>query len=199
MELTWSNYSIAMGPTGNVVLEWNVNSPPLQARQEKWGKGGTGEQTVGEGPQEQARLSRASRRHSSCSWLARLPGTTGRSPCWHFPQSHCRGWCSCEKKESVLVGKKTQKKKNTSNNKMTPKLTCWHQCRNLLGWFRGWTWLGRFHPASPCRSSPRLCLPTPKHTNSGQTASQNHHDRDTANTDHHPALQSERWARRSAE
>lgn len=107
---------------------WNgmPTLPTLQARQEKWGKGVTGLQTVGAPQLEQAWLSRSSRRHSSRSRLARLPGTTGRSPCWHFPQSHCRGWCSCENESETVfwwneMGELLKNKKNTtSNNKMTP-------------------------------------------------------------------------------
>lgn len=92
------------GTGGNVTWEWNDKCPMLQARRERWGKAVSGLQTVEALQQEPVWSRRASQRHSSCSWPARLPETTGRSPFWHFPQSHCRGWCSCWKWGRNVLG-----------------------------------------------------------------------------------------------
>lgn len=43
-----------------------------------------------------SQISRARHGHRGCTGPARHPWTTGWSLFWHFPLSHCRGWCSCK-------------------------------------------------------------------------------------------------------
>lgn len=146
---------------GNAMLEWNANSPTLQARQEKWGKGVTCFEDGGStaGP-EQAWFSRSSQRHSSRSRLARLPGTTGRSPCWHFPQSRCRGWCSCanESESSVFGGVKNDIKASYWKRPDTHLLTSMQKSPRMVP---GLDFAGS---VSPSMTLPVFTAPLPSHT-----------------------------------
>lgn len=100
MEFIQFKYSIVM-TGGNVMSEWNGKYPTL--RQDR--KSDAKVSLVWISGALQPVWLRASQRHSSCSWPARLPETTGRSPFWHFPQSHCHGWCSCWKEwQNAFLG-----------------------------------------------------------------------------------------------
>lgn len=107
------------------------------------------------------RLSRASWRHSWCSWPAPPAGTTGRSPCWHSPQSRCRGWCSWGRKTVSPPQGQTRTRDAHALGTWRETLTCWRRCRSPLWWSRVWNRRGWSPPASPCPSSQHLYPPTP--------------------------------------
>lgn len=62
-----------------------------------------------------SQISRARHGHRGCTGPARHPWTTGWSLFWHFPLSHCRGWCSCKMRRKTWGGWASQTVRSQSS------------------------------------------------------------------------------------
>lgn len=160
MELIWSKYSITMGQEG--MSHQNGMTNVLCYRQD--GKSEAKLSVVCRQWKHCSRgpvwSTRASQRHSSCSWPARLPETTGRSPFWHFPQSHCHGWCSCWKwGRNVLGWRSTRRVQSFKNMQLQTHLLTSMQKSPLMV-----PGLDSAGLVSPSITLPVFTTPLPSHT-----------------------------------